>query len=107
MSIDSLPAQSPNTIHRSVRPQMENADPARQNQQAASDIDIAQETNSTPREAFQVQISLQAQGRLAADTSDSTQDVNTQSAEPYEAQPQPGPGANQGRGSGLIVDITS
>lgn len=105
MNIDSLYTQNPSTINRYVRPQMDNADPSRQNQQAASDIDIAEGTNTTTREAFQVQISLEARGRLAADTSDSTQEAATQSVEPSEAQPDPR--ANQGRGSGLIIDIMS
>ncbi|MFO7817713.1 MAG: hypothetical protein R6V39_08555 [Desulfovibrionales bacterium] len=105
MSTDSLSVQNTNTIGTSARPQiqMDNADPARQSQQAASDMDIAQESNPDVREAFQVQISLPAQSRLAADADDSTQDTKTLNAEPSEAQSVPGTGQGQGRGG--IIDI--
>ncbi len=105
MSTDSLSVQNTNTIGTSARPQiqMDNADPARQSQQAASDMDIAQESNPDVREAFQVQISLPAQSLLAADADDNTQDTKTLSAESSEAQSVPRTG--QGPGRGGIIDI--
>lgn len=105
MSTDSLSVQNTNTIGTSARPQMDNADPARQDQQTASDMDIAQESNPAAREAFQVQLSSQAQSLLAADAADSKQDAKTRSAESSEAQSVTGTGQGQGRGG--ILDIIS
>lgn len=105
MSTDSLSVQNTNTIGTSARPQMDNADPARQDQQTASDMGIGQETNTTAREAFQVQLSSQAQSLLAADAADSKQDAKTRSAESSEAQSVTGTGQGQGRGG--ILDIIS
>jgi len=105
MDVDSLYAQNTGTIFRSVRPQVDNVDPARQNQQTASEVDIAEQTDPAVQEAFQVQISSQAQGRLAADAADSTQDAKIQEAVAYETQPVPQ--AGQGSGSGRIIDIVT
>ncbi len=102
--METIQAQTANTLPIPARPQSGSIDPARQNQQMpVQDTGITQETSRPVQQAFEVQISREARDQADAAASDRRQDTDAQKTVPSQAQP---PGQlYSGRGS--IVNIVT
>ncbi|MFN2357519.1 MAG: hypothetical protein ABR534_07250 [Desulfotignum sp.] len=102
MATESMQGYTPNTIQRTVTPQIDRVETNPQNQQTpASDIDNTEQSGRTNQQAFQVDITQQARDRLAAAESGNTQNDDEQKAVFSETPPSGGPGA--GRGIDIMV----
>ena len=102
--MDTIQAQSANTLSIPVRQQSGNIDPARQNQQVPTqDTDVNQETSRPVQQAFEVQISTQARDQADAAASERTQ--NTDAQRTVFSETQPAGQSYSGRGS--VLDIVA
>ncbi len=101
--METIQAQSTNTLSIPVRPQTGNIDPARQNQQVpAQDTDISQEINRPVQQPFEVEISTQAREQADAAASGTAQNSEAQRTSPSETQQA---GVQSNAESGGIVNI--
>lgn len=102
MPMETIQAQSANTLSIPVKPQSGSIDPTGRNQQVpAQDTYIDQETSRPVQQAFDVQISSKAREQANAAVTDSQENTQMQGTAAPETQPavQASPGRGPVKGS--------